>query len=62
MNNVVVLCNVEHDIDISKCAFCEIDRLQAKIDSLMLEHCPDEMTPEQLENWERHQKLSDLVL
>lgn len=35
-----------------------IDALEAKIDALMLEHCPDEMTPEQVENWEKHQRLS----
>lgn len=29
---------------------------QAKIDALMLEHCPDEMTPEQIEEWGRHQR------
>lgn len=29
----------------------EIERLQARIDALMLEHCPDEMTQEQLANW-----------
>jgi hypothetical protein len=34
----------------------EIEHLQARIDALMLEHCPDEMTPEQVANWERHQK------
>ncbi len=33
-------------------------RLQAKIDALMLEYCPDEMTPEQLANWERHQSVA----
>lgn len=33
----------------------EKDALQAKIDALMLEYCPDEMTPEQLEGWARHQ-------
>jgi len=32
-----------------------IVQLEAKIDALMLEYCPDEMTTEQLENWERHQ-------
>jgi hypothetical protein len=26
-------------------------RLQARIDALMLEHCPDEMTAEQLAEW-----------
>lgn len=30
--------------------------LQAKLDALMLEHCPDEMTPEQLETWGKHQR------
>ena len=34
--------------------------LQAKIDALMLEYCPDEMTPEQIENWKRHQKAATL--
>jgi len=34
----------------------ERQRLQAVIDRLMLEHCPDEMTPEQIAEWERHQK------
>lgn len=29
---------------------------QAKIDWLMLEFCPDEMTPAQIEEWGRHQK------
>ena len=28
---------------------------QAIIDRLMLEFCPDEMTPEQIEEWKRHQ-------
>lgn len=32
------------------------ERLQAKVDSLMLEYCPDEMTPEQLAEWEKHQR------
>lgn len=30
--------------------------LQAQIDRLMLEYCPDEMTPEQIENYERNQQ------
>lgn len=34
----------------------ETDRLQARIDALMLEYCPDEMTPAQLANWEKHQR------
>lgn len=31
---------------------------QAKIDALMLEYCPDEMTQEQLAEWAAHQKPS----
>lgn len=40
------------------------DELQAKIDSLMLEFCPDEMTPEQKARWERNQVATtiDVVL
>lgn len=34
----------------------EIEAKQAKIDALMLEYCPDEMTPAQLQNWASHQK------
>ena len=33
---------------------------QAKIDSLMLEYCPDEMTEEQVKNWEDSQVNSDI--
>lgn len=32
------------------------DGLQAKLDAVMLEYCPDEMTPYQVENWARHQR------
>jgi hypothetical protein len=35
----------------------EIDFLQAQIDKLMLEYCPDEMTESQMHNWALHQKL-----
>lgn len=31
---------------------------QARIDALMLEYCPDEMTPEQIAEWERHQRAA----
>jgi len=34
----------------------ERDEAQAKIDRLMLEYCPDEMTTAQIENWAKHQK------
>lgn len=32
------------------------DAKQARIDALMLEFCPDEMTEEQLANWAAHQR------
>lgn len=32
------------------------DALQARIDELMLEYCPNEMTEAQKANWARHQK------
>ena len=31
------------------------DEQQAEIDRLMLEHCPEEMTPEQIANWKQSQ-------
>ncbi len=31
---------------------------QAKIDALMLEWCPDEMTPEQLKEWGNRQQVT----
>ena len=39
-----------------------IDEQQAEIDRLMMEYCPEEMTEEQIDNFERHQKISDLKL
>jgi hypothetical protein len=38
----------------------EVAALQAKIDALMLEYCPNEMTPEQVENWAKHQRKATL--
>lgn len=36
-------------------AVAACDSLQAKIDELMLEYCPDEMTTEQRAEWAKHQ-------
>lgn len=33
----------------------ESEARQCKIDSLMLEYCPNDMTEEQIKNWEKHQ-------
>ena len=35
------------------------DDLQSKIDSLMLEFCPEEMSEQQLEEWAKHQAAVD---
>ena len=35
----------------------KIASLQAKIDELMLEYCPNEMTDDQLHNWAKFQML-----
>jgi hypothetical protein len=34
----------------------ELEAAQARIDELMLEYCPDEMTPEQVAKWAKHQR------
>ena len=54
------IANAEHDID----AYMEINKellngeipaLEARIDALMLEYCPDEMTDEQMKRWGENQ-------
>ena len=34
----------------------DLNAQKAKIDRLMLEYCPDEMTEDQKENWAKHQR------
>ena len=36
----------------------ELNARQARIDALMLEYCPDDMTKEQFDNWAKHQSKS----
>lgn len=45
---------------VEECAASDRAAMQAQIDRLMLEYCPEEMTPEQVENWGRHQKAAPL--
>jgi len=45
----------KNSIILRECAEA-LDAKQAQIDSLMLEYCPDEMTKEQIEEWEKHQR------
>ena len=32
-----------------------LDAKQAELDRVMLEHCPDDMTEEQIDRWAKHQ-------
>lgn len=38
----------------------ELDAKQAKIDELMFEYCPDEMTTEQIAEYEKHVRVSPI--
>lgn len=38
----------------------DLNALQAKLDALMQEYCPEDMTPEQLAVWGQHQQESDV--
>jgi hypothetical protein len=39
------------------CMKRQIEQLQARIDELMFEHCPDEMTKEQIERYTNAQRI-----
>lgn len=51
------ICYYKTVLENSAAADEEIAALQAQIDSLMLEYCPEEMTKEQLAEWEKSQKV-----
>ncbi len=51
--------NLRSELDACKRAN---EYLQAKIDALMFEYCPDEMTPEQIAEWGRNQAPSEQAL
>lgn len=38
------------------------DYKQSRIDELMLEYCPADMTEEQIKNWESHQRVVEINL
>lgn len=42
-----------------ECAKQVWDHQQAKIDELMMEYCPEEMTEEQVQEWKKNQKPLD---
>lgn len=37
----------------------KLDGTKARIDALMLEYCPEDMTPEQLAEWGKHQRVAE---
>jgi hypothetical protein len=47
--------NLAATVDLLEQTRRERDALQAELDALMLEYCPGDMTPEQVENWKRNQ-------
>ena len=54
------LMRSEHHANVMQ-GFAEVtarkaDALQAQLDALMMEFCPDEMTEAQKENWAKHQR------
>ena len=52
--------NVLEDEDGFLCIYINYQALQAKIDALMMEYCPEEMTEKQLEEWAANQIPVDI--
>ena len=50
------LGDVERAVDAEMDYREQLAAKQARIDELMLEYCPNEMTEEQLEEWSKHQR------
>lgn len=54
------LMRAEHHASVmqgfAEAAARKADALQAQLDALMLEYCPEEMTEAQKANWAKHQK------
>ena len=50
----------QNGVDLDLCDVCywrtRANSAQAKVDALMLEYCPNEMTKEQLDEWAKHQR------
>ena len=64
----VLYKDAEHELDLYKAINIALDidnkektnkiaSLQAKIDALMLEYCPEDMTKEQMAEYELHQEI-----
>jgi len=46
-----------HDVHCPIYLWAEVNAKQAQIDELMWEYCPDDMTSEQIAEYEKHQKV-----
>jgi len=58
-----VLRKANHELAVEISQFMKaVNAKQARIDELMLEYCPDEMTDDQMEEYSKHQVKSDLEL
>lgn len=55
-NNIIKFPQLIYSETDSQNRIREVEEKQAEIDRLMLEFCPNEMTPEQLANWAKHQR------
>lgn len=53
-----VIVNAVELVAFARALSRKLGSMQAKIDELMMEYCPDEITGEQLENWGKHQRPS----
>lgn len=53
-DGVSVAAHSAAQVAVPECRACDAN--QAKIDALMLEYCPDEITPDQLAKWEASQR------
>jgi hypothetical protein len=55
-----VSCNMEYErkeaAKVIRSLHSDKQALQAKLDALMLEHCPQDMSVEQIVNWSNHQR------
>lgn len=60
-NSILASAN-DTDFARAQHAEAELAAAQAKIDALMLEYCPNEMTDEQCDAWARRQKVAPLPL
>lgn len=57
---ILAECHAARIEQFAKIVAAKADALQVRIDELMLEYCPDEMTEAQKENWARRQNAAEI--